>query len=173
MDITKILSEEVAVRLVAPIQTKIDSTKSEIVDMANKAILEVLPEDLKKCFEKYKSRFINAHCATLRNGKQEIRLDNLAYFPASTNWYPSVEVGSQITEKIYKLQLKKEKLEKEMEKTYNSIVSTLLSLRTFKKVKENFPEAYEYLKEYEETNSTVVALPIDDILSTINKYKEK
>ena len=54
---------------------------------------------------------------------------------------------------------------------YNSIVSTLLSLRTFKRAKENFPDAYEFMAEYEEEGKTALALPIDDILSTIKKYK--
>ena len=54
---------------------------------------------------------------------------------------------------------------------FNSVVSALLSLRTFKRVKENFPDAYEFMVEYEEEGKTVLALPIDDILSTIKKYK--
>ena len=37
--------------------------------------------------------------------------------------------------------------------------------------KKRLPDAYEYLKEYEEPGKTAVSLPIEDILSTIKKYK--
>ena len=157
--------------MVAPIGAKILSLTEERTDLANKSVSDTLPKDLKECFEKYKSTFQKASCATLCNGKHEVRVDKLSYFPASTTWYPHVEVGSQIIERIDKLRLKIDKLTEEKEKTYNSIVSTLLSLRTFKRVQEQFSDAYEYLKEYETVSTSIPSLPIDDILSTIKKYK--
>ena len=173
MNITKNISEQVASKLLSPIMTKIDSIGEEIKNIASEAILGTIPNDLLACFNKYNSMFRKSSCATLCNGKQEIRVSGIPYFPAYSDWYPQIEVGIDITEKIVKMQIKKKKLEDELEQTSKSIISTLLSLRTFKRVKENFPEAYEYLKEYEEEGNTAVALPINDILSTINKYKEK
>lgn len=157
--------------MVAPIGAKILSLTEERTDLANKSVSDTLPKDLKECFEKYKSTFQKASCATLCNGRHEVRVDGLSYFPASTTWYPHVEVSSQIIERIDKLRLKIDKLKEEKEKTYNSIVSTLLSLRTFKRVQEQFSDAYEYLKEYENVSTSIPSLPIDDILSTIKKYK--
>jgi hypothetical protein len=171
MNITRTISEKVAEKMVAPIGAKIKSLSEERTDLANKAISDTLPKDLKECFEKYKSTFQKASCATLYNGKHEVKVDKLLYFPASTTWYPHVEVGSQTIERIDKLRLKIDKLTEEKEKTYDSIVSTLLSLRTFKRVQEQFSDAYEYLKEYENTGVSIPSLPIDDILSTIKKYK--
>lgn len=171
MNITRTISAKVAEKMVAPIGAKILSLTEERTDLANKAISDTLPKDLKECFDKYKSTFQKASCATLYNGKHEVKVDRLSYFPASTTWYPHVEVGSQIIERIDKLRLKIDKLTEEKEKTYDSIVSTLLSLRTFKRAKEQFSDAYEYLKEYEEPGKTAMSLPIEDILSTIKKYK--
>ena len=171
MNITRTISEKVAEKMVAPIGAKILSLTEERTDLANKSVSVTLPKDLKECFEKYKSTFQKASCATLCNGRHEVRVDGLSYFPASTTWYPHVEVGSQIIERIDKLRLKIDKLKEEKEKTYNSIVSTLLSLRTFKRVQEQFSDAYEYLKEYENVSTSIPSLPIDDILSTIKKYK--
>lgn len=171
MNITRTISEQVAEKMVAPIGAKIKSLSEERIDLANKAVSDALPKDLKQCFEKYKSVFCKSQSVTFCNGKQEVRLDGLSYFPASTTWFPYVEVSSQIVGKIDKLRLKIEKLKDEKEKTYNSIVSTLLSLRTFKRVKDQFPDAYEYLKEYEDNEKTALSLPIDDILSVIKKYK--
>lgn len=171
MNITRNVSEQVAEKMVTPIGAKIKSLSEERIDLANKTVSDALPKDLKECFEKYKSVFCKSQSVTFCNGKQEVRLDGLSYFPASTTWFPHIEVGSQIVGKIENLRLKIEKLKDEKEKTYNSIVSTLLSLRTFKRVKEQFPSAYEYLKEYEIIEKEALSLPIDDILLTINKYK--
>lgn len=171
MNITRNVSEQVAEKMVTPIGAKIKSLSEERIDLANKTVSDALPKDLKECFEKYKSVFCKSQSVTFCNGKQEVRLDGLSYFPASTTWFPHIEVGSQIVGKIENLRLKIEKLKDEKEKTYNSIVSMLLSLRTFKRVKEQFPSAYEYLKEYEIIEKEALSLPIDDILLTINKYK--
>lgn len=171
MNITRTMSEQVAEKMVAPIGAKIKSLSEEMKDLANKTVSDALPKDLKECFEKYKSVFYKSQSVTFCNGKQEVKLDGLLYFPASTTWFPHVEAGSQIVEKIDKLRLKIEKLKDEKEKTYNSIVSTLLSLRTFKRAQEQFPAAYDYLKEYENAGASIPSLPIDDILSTIKKYK--
>lgn len=171
MNIARAISEKVAEKMVVPIAAKILSLTEERTDLANKSVSDTLPKDLKECFEKYKSTFQKASCATLCNGRHEVRVDGLSYFPASNTWYPHVEVGNQIIERIDKLRLKIDKLTEEKEKTYNSIVSTLLSLRTFKRVQEQFSDAYEYLKEYENVSTSIPSLHIDDILSTIKKYK--
>ena len=36
---------------------------------------------------------------------------------------------------------------------------------------ECFPEAYEYIKAYENKTTNEVSLPVETIMSTINKYK--
>lgn len=171
MNITRTISEQVAEKMVAPIVAKIKSLSDERQIISEEAIQNSLPKDLKDCFKKHRSCFQKSSCATLYSGKHEIRIEKLSYFPASSSWYPHIEVGSQVIEHLDKLRIKIDKLNDEKEKTYNSIVSALLSLRTFKRAKEQFPDAYEYLKEYEEPGKTAVSLPIEDILSTIKKYK--
>lgn len=171
MNVTRTISEQVAENMVAQIAAKIKSLSDERQIIAEEAIQNSLPKDLKDCFEKHRSCFQKSSCATLCSGKHEIKIEKASYFPAYSTWYPRVEVGSQVVDRIEILRLRIDRLEDEKEKTYNSIVSTLLSLRTFKRVKEQFPDAYEYLKEYEEAGKTAVSLPIEDILSTIKKYK--
>lgn len=171
MNITRTISEQVAEKMVAPIVAKMKSLTEERQALADEAIQSTIPKDVKECFEKHRSLFQKSSSATLCSGRYEIKIEKVSYFPASSSWYPRVEVGSQVAERIDKLKLKIDKLDDEREKTYNSIVSTLLSLRTFKRAKEQFPDAYEYLKKYEESDKTAVSLPIEDILSTIKKYE--
>lgn len=171
MNITRNISEQVAEKMVTPMLAKINLLSEKRQILANDAIQNSLPKDVKECFERHKSLFLKSSVATLCSGRHEVKIEKVSSFPASTSWYPHIEVEGQVLERIDKLRLNINKLVDEKEKTYNSIVSTLLSLRTFKRAKEQFPDAYEHLKEYEELGKTAISLPIDDILSTINKYK--
>ena len=58
----------------------------------------------------------------------------------------------------------------EKTKVYESVVASLLTLRTFKRIKENFPEAYRHIACYEDKGKTSVSLPIDNIMDTLKKY---
>lgn len=171
MNITRTISEQVAEKMVAPIDAKIESLSDERRKIAEEAIQNFLPKELKECFEKFRSYFGKSSTATLCCGNHEIKVEKLSYFPAPSSWYPHIEVDHLVTERIDNISVNLDKLLDEKEKTYNSIISSLLSLRTFKRVKELFPDAYEYLKEYEGADKTAISLPIENILSTINKYK--
>ena len=171
MNITKALAEEVATKMVLPITEKINALIKERVSIADEAISKSIPKEIADCYSRYKKYFQTAHCVTLHDGSHEVRIDDTSYFPAPTNWYPHVSSDASTIEQIEKLRMKIEKAKNEKDKMFNSVVSALLSLRTFKRVKENFPDAYECMAEYEEEGKTALALPIDDILSTIKKYK--
>ena len=119
MNITRTISEQVAEKMVAPIVAKIKSLSDERQIISEEAIQNSLPKDLKDCFEKHKSCFQKSSCATLYSGKHEIRIEKLSYFPASSSWYPHIEVGSQVIEHLDKLRIKIDKLNDEKEKTYN------------------------------------------------------
>lgn len=66
---------------------------------------------------------------------------------------------------------------KEMKEKKNSIseqiIATLLKLRTAEKIKKEFPEAYKNLpKDSMQEASNILALPIEKILSNIDKFPE-
>ncbi len=171
MNITKALAEEVATKMVLPITEKINTLTKERVSIADEVISKSIPKEIADCYCKYKKYFQISHCVTLYDGSHEVRIDDTSYFPAPSSWYPHISSDTSTIERIETLRMKIDKTKDEKSKMYNSIVSTLLSLRTFKRAKENFPDAYEFMAEYEEEGKTALALPIDDILSTIKKYK--
>ena len=76
-------------------------------------------------------------------------------------------------EDIYcKLKKDIEELKDEISATKNSIISTLLSLRTIKKVIESFPDAAPYAEAYQKKSCTAVALPIKNISDILKKYSK-
>lgn len=142
-----------------------------MLQIADKVVMDSLPDEVKNCFTKYPGYFITTQCVTLVNGKLETRVHCSSFPHNGDGWFPYIPCPNEISEKIKRLDLDVERAKRDREKTENSIVSTLLSLRTFKRVKESFPEAYEYMKEYEESSKTLPALPVSSILQTINKFK--
>lgn len=68
-------------------------------------------------------------------------------------------------ETVSEIQNRIQELRDEKSRTYNSIVNTLISLKTSKKVMECFPEAYE------NKTTNEVSLPVETIMNTIKKYK--
>lgn len=171
MNVTRTIAEEVAIKMVEPIIERIKEKKAEMHKMADEVVKASLPKEVKECFEKYPNYFRTANSVTLVNGKLETRVKCSSFPPNGNDWYPYINCPNKISEKIKLLDLEVEDAKKDREKTENSIVSTLLSLRTFKKVKECFPEAYEHMKKYEESPKAVLAVPVDNILQTINKFK--
>jgi len=84
--------------------------------------------------------------------------------------YPHIEADREVIEKIDKLEIEISAVKDEKTKVYESVVASLLTLRTFKRIKENFPEAYRHIACYEDKGKTSVSLPIDNIMDTLKKY---
>ena len=98
------------------------------------------------------------------------RVAGLKGFPSANAYYPHIEADREVIEKIDKLEIEISAVKDEKTKVYESVVASLLTLRTFKRIKENFPEAYRHIACYEDKGKTSVSLPIDNIMDTLKKY---
>lgn len=170
MNITKYLAEEVASKMVEPLKKKMNDLSNERTKIADEAIMKSIPKDVIDCYKRFLSYFCISNSVTLHNGSYEKRVSQVTGFPSEKTYYPYMEADLEIIQKIENLDLKIDSIKKEKEKVFESVVSTLLSLRTFKRAKESFPEAYKYMSQYEDQGNTAIALPIDNILSTLKKY---
>lgn len=172
MNVTKYIAEQVAEKMVQPMTDKIKSLEKDCIAIAEKAINEATPELVKECFIKHKSYMIETSCFMLSNGSQLHRINLEKFMPAYSSWNAKVEIGKKAMEQIDNIQIEIKKIEADRSKTENAIISTLLKLKTFKRVQMFSPEIYEFLKEHEDNKpETSLALPMEDILSNINKYK--
>lgn len=172
MNVTKYIAEKVAEKMVQPMADKIKSLEKDCIAIAEKAINEATPELVKECFVKHRSYMIKTSCFMLSNGSQLHRIKLEKDMPAYSSWNPKAEIGKKDMEQIDNMQIEIRKIESDRSKTENAIISTLLKLKTFKRVQMFSPEIYEFLKEHEDNKpETSLALPMEDILSNINKYK--
>lgn len=73
---------------------------------------------------------------------------------------------------ISKLKQDLKQLEDEKRQVKESIIETLLSLRTTKRAIKEFPDAAPYLQEYDDGKVTALSLPIKTISDVLNKYKK-
>lgn len=170
MNITKTLAEEIAKQMVEPLENKLKELRDKRAQIAYDAALKSLPKDLLDCHKRFKSYFKEAYRITLHSGTYEKLVELIAPIPSNGAYYPYVDTDVDTIKEVDKICLEIDSVMDEKEKVYNSVVSTLLALRTFKRAKENFPEAYKYMSKYEEEGKTVIALPIDNIMDTLKKY---
>lgn len=171
MNITRAMAEAVSKQLTVPMQKKIDVISGEVQKLADDEILSQLSKDLLEAFLKYPAYFKKSTCATFKNGTQEIVVSYCTPFPIENcAWNKFFLCSPEFAEKVTKLEAEKKVIKDEQSKTEQSIISALVSLRTFKKAKESFPDAYKYLSEYEKPVSNAIALPVSNIMETIGKY---
>lgn len=173
MNIAKYMAEETASKLVRQISEHIVSMKKELGQKAYDLVVSQMPNEIMNAYGKYPNYFNKSSTARIHNGSQVIEVDMSGCVPRKDgSYYSTALVDVNESEDIYRLQLKLKEEKERQSKTYNSIVATLINLRTLNKAKECFPEAYEYLKEYEPKAGTQVSLQIESIMQTINSYKK-
>lgn len=170
MNITKTMAEQTANKMVEPITKKIKGLEIQLNQIAYEAIIPTIPQDVLDCFKKHQSYFMIPYHIYICHGNWKIQVQGLPNFPAATSLYPDIQIGIEDMERLRKLEVEIKEIKDEREKTTQSIIATLMSLRTMKKVKEAFPEAYKNMDEYKNEKCTTIALPIKDILFSLNKY---
>ena len=147
-----------------------DRIKEEMKKLAYQEIQKQTPLEIRSLYKKYPPYFKTCSRATFRNGRQDVTVE-CDPFPCDGYYNKYFLCSPEFAEKIGKLEVKLHKTENELLKTKDSIVAAMLSFRTFKRVKEGFSEAYNHIKKYEESQNTAIALPVVNIMDTINKYK--
>ena len=73
---------------------------------------------------------------------------------------------------INSLKANLDKIVSEQKAFKTKVEATLLSLGTYKRIKEMFPEAYDYIPtENKEENTTAIALPIQELQDIFKQAK--
>lgn len=171
MKITKYIAERIAEEMTSDIMNKRESLKKEMRDFCDNIISKSLDDDLLKAYKKYSSYFGTSTCATLMNGSQELRVSTLSRFPATTSWFPIIYIEKSDAEIVDNYIIGLEKLRDVIKKTREDIISSLIALKTSKRVQSDFPDAYVYLEKYVNDKPTELSLPIENIKKTLNEYK--
>ena len=141
--ITKVIASEVAKKLTENKSKNIEKLNVNLKTEFQKIYLKRLPKEVYETFEKFPSYFnARSYVQLTGNGFDWQSLSFLKPLPYSER---SFVPNEQEAEKLLKMKNEVDKAKNEKDKLVSEIETALIGLRTYKRVQENFPEAFELL----------------------------
>lgn len=167
--ITKTHADTIAKEMVKKMTDKIQLKKVELSQYITDQYNATLPKDVLNLFNQYPNYFKRAGTVLLKgNG-----LNSGYYLSKSVCAVSDYQVALQpepAAAKIISKSLNEiEKLETKRNQLKVQIEQTLLSLKTYKRIEDQFPEAYALIPERATVNA--IAVPIDDIRKQLGALK--
>jgi len=160
--ITIAIAEETALKITKPLEDKIDEAELAFEEKVTELLIARIPKELRAIIEKYPKWFYGrneGNTITLtENGfnRRGVRLTKIVHF--ADHYTSQVSVTKEEAKVLYKLDDVVDKATEKYNETYRSIKQTLINLRTYKRVKDELPEAYALLP-VEETVTSLVVIP--------------
>ena len=138
--IAEIISKEMAN---SAYNSKIDSLESKLLDMVSDEVIANTPIEVLEISKKYPKYFITRSEVNLSDGVNRLNYVRCRRLPSEQT---AITVSPKVFVQIKELHEELKALHKVKVDLINKIESTLLSLRTYKRVQSEFPEAYKYLE---------------------------
>lgn len=163
--ITKQIAENVAYKLVMPKKTKLKERNIEFSKKITELCWDRVPVEIITLFKTHPSYFRTASIfRPTGNGWNSQYLDLFEEVPSirGNNFYFEMEIKT--SNALLKEYNRNKDQKEQIEELQRDLVNTLLNLKTYKAVTENFPEAAEHLPKI--VNNTV-ALNLSDIRNRI------
>ena len=171
--INKKIASETAFNMLKSTRDKIEAKENELCSFCEKLILDSIPKNeldlilqLPEWIEYVSYAYFSCSYQTTRSS---IKLNNKC--PKRIGNY-STKISDENYEKIILFQNQIKEMKLKINSIHDQIVATLLKLRTAEKIKKEFPEAFKNLPKDSMQNACIVTLPIEKILSNINKFPE-
>ncbi len=169
--ISKTLAAEIAHKLSNKLRDdKMAPIEKTIEQILLKAIYKQMHPDLKEAWanENVKSYIassqrVRVNCGSLVN-YSDFYINS--YYPTKDSYNKFVEVSHADYVKLLELKGELKQISTNYEKLYSEIEAALLSLKTHEKIREEFPEAAEYLPIKQEQKA-VVAIQISELRSKL------
>lgn len=167
--INKTIAENVASKMVEKIQKQIEDKDNFLQEFITKQYLKTIPGNILSAYEKHPQYFKKSRNFLLQgNGLNDGFTMKKSLISTYEGWnntvfLPEVEDAKIIVKhlrEIEKLKVKKASLKKQ-------IATTLLSLKTYKRISVEFSEAFVLLPE-DASAINAVAVPIEDIRKQLN-----
>lgn len=144
MRITKELANNIARGLLKTKTDEISEFSKSIREYATEIYKRQIPENVLKLFKSNKE-YINTSCSVRLIGNgfnyDYQAIDELP----STLTHPHLVFTNEEAEKLLSMRYRLEALKKDREELKKEVEQTLISLGTYKRVSENFPEAIPFL----------------------------
>jgi len=162
MNVTKAIATEVAEKLIQKQGLELKELKQDLKQKFEDIVLNTIPKDIKDFYKKH-PRYTNTRQSfqLSGNGFEYKYLNTKNEVPAVTNSFQPNEADALV---LHGLLNEIDKKEKEYKKLFSEIEVALFGLRTYKRVEENFPEAFLLLPN---KITTSLAVNISDLRQKI------
>lgn len=172
MNISKAIATEIADKMIVPMVKNRKEQQQKLEDYCTLIMSNQIPVSIQKAFKEHKEYFDKVHTIYLYNGSAQICVYTKKGVDIPKKFNQEYSCTNEQYDFISKLKTDLKKLENEERQVKESIIETLLSLRTTKRAIKEFPDAAPYLQEYDDGKVTALSLPIKTISDTLNKYKK-
>lgn len=164
MNITKTIATEVVEKLIQKQGLELKELKENLKAKFEEIVLNTIPKDIKDFYKKH-PRYTNTRQSfqLSGNGFEYKYLNTKNEVPAVTNSFQPNETDAII---LHGLLNEIDKKEKEYKKLFSELEIALFGLRTYKRVEENFPEAFLLLPN---KITTSLAVNISELRNKINE----
>jgi len=143
MNITKTIATEVAEKLLSKQALEIKNLRSKLESTFDEIYLKTIPKEVVELFKKYPNYFRTRSGFQLSgNGFDWKSVTSSKELPCINGSFQPNEKDAVILQKSIN-EIDKKKLE--YKKLHSEIETALFGLRTYKRVEENFPEAFIFL----------------------------
>jgi len=170
MNITKELAGKIATEITNPIKVEMEKIDTEISEIVCSDYLKSVPDEVLKVSKKHYQYFNDNNSQFLYTGTG---LGNCGTYIAGDiprdergTYRDYFKVSDSSAKRIVKLLNNKKNLREKLDRMIEQTKSILLSLRTYKKIQTEFPEAAKYLPE---KTTTTLAIPIENLRKEIIK----
>ena len=119
--------------MIQPITERISNENDTLNEIVNEIAIRSIPKQVYNTYKEYPRFFITTRCVYLVNGTQITRVEVKNWFPSgSSTGGLNVPCKPEEMEIVSEIQNRIQELRDEKSRTYNSIVNTLISLKTSK-----------------------------------------
>lgn len=138
-----------------------------MAEIADRIIDDATPSNVKDAYALFPKYFNISSTCMLICENDSLRMSCTSH-PSKESWNPNYEVSREVFRTLFDINAEIEDLHILFDRTKTDIEVTLLSLATFKRIKENFPEAFALIPAEHLTDSiTSLAIPIDALRKTL------
>ena len=177
--ISKVIAESIARQLVAKFDIEYNNLSEEIVNYLKPLVLKTIPTEVAELYKKYPQNFKTIRTVILNsNGfhNDSVSFKEPIPIPPNFNYCEYVydkdlllPNGKPALSKdnythLWKLWEKRKSIAEKKETTRKEICNTLLTLKSYKRIQEHFPEIASYLPT--STQTMALTLNLDKIRET-------
>jgi len=161
------LANKIARKMTLVTAENVTRLKSEYQNAVTDSYMATIPKAVMEVFEKSPNYFNSCYSIKLiGNGWNYETVSSVGHIPSDDGGYPNFEPTKKISDSLKKMKHAHEDAKLAYEKLLSDTENALLSLRTFARIKENFPEAEKYLPP---PMSNAVMINLDSIQDRLKK----